>query len=167
MSGGGGFLAPDIVGRSDTLDGVPRWGRFVAYGLAGWGSEIAATGLRSPLRDRNWRLTGTTYLWMFPIYGAGGLVAEPAHQATKAAGWPWWARGLIWTAGIYAVEAASGAAIEKVTGEIPWDYRRPRGSRPQPVTWRGLVRPAYAPVWFGVGLGLEALHDLLDRVDVQ
>ena len=144
---------------------MPRWGRFVVYGLTGWCSEIVATGLRSPLRDRNWRLTGTTYLWMFPIYGAGGLIAEPAHTATREAGWPWWVRGLAWTAGIYVGEAVSGEALRLITGEIPWDYRRPRGTLPPPTTWRGLIRPAYAPVWFVVGLGLESLHDLLDQID--
>jgi hypothetical protein len=35
-----------------------------------------------------------------------------------------------------------------------------------PKHWRGLVRPAYAPVWFAVGLGMERLHALLDRVEV-
>jgi hypothetical protein len=32
---------------------------------------------------------------------------------------------------------------------------------------RGTVRPAYAPVWFAVGLGMERLHDLLDRVELH
>ena len=27
--------------------------------------------------------------------------------------------------------------------------------------------PAYAPVWFAVGLGMEQLHDLFDRVEVR
>jgi hypothetical protein len=35
-----------------------------------------------------------------------------------------------------------------------------------PTHWRGLVRPSYAPVWFAVGLGMERLHDLFDRVDI-
>jgi hypothetical protein len=29
-----------------------------------------------------------------------------------------------------------------------------------------LVRPAYAPTWFLVGLGMERLHDLLSRIEV-
>ena len=37
---------------------------------------------------------------------------------------------------------------------------------PEPTHWRGLVRPAYAPVWFGVGLGMEQLRGLLDRVEI-
>lgn len=141
--------------------------RALSYGLAGWCSEILTTGLRSRRRDGDWRLTGTTYLWMLPIYGTAAVLFEPAHDAVRRAGWPWWLRGAGWTAGVYAVEAASGTLLESLTGEIPWDYRRPRGRAGAPVTWRGLVRPAYAPVWFAVGLGLEQLHDLLDRVHLD
>jgi len=146
---------------------VGRTARFVAYGLAGWCSEIVTTGLRSPSRDRNRRLTGHTYLWMFPIYGSAALLFEPAYAAARGRGWPWWYRGLIWTAGIYVTEAASGELIRLLTGEIPWDYRRARGRRPVPLNWRGLVRPAYAPTWFVVGLGMEQLSELLDRVEVR
>lgn len=140
--------------------------RFLIYGLAGWCSEIATTGLRSRGRDGNWRLTGTTYLWMLPIYGVAAVAFEPAHDAVRRAGWPWWQRALAWTAGIYAVEAASGELIRAVSGEVPWDYARPRGRKPVPAHVRGVVRPAYAPVWFAVGVGMERLHDLLDRVEI-
>src|SRR3954453_19518820 len=105
--------------------------RFVLYGLAGWCSEIVTTGLRSRGRDNNWRLTGTTDLWMLPRYGVGAVAGvpasgaaavafEPAFEAARDADWPWWLRGLAWTAGIYAVEAASGEVLRHVTGEVPW-----------------------------------------------
>jgi hypothetical protein len=141
--------------------------RFLAYGLAGWCSEIVTTGLRSHGRDGDWRLTGTTYLWMLPIYGVAAVLFEPADTAARRAGVPWWARGLAWTGGIYAIEAASGELIRTATGEVPWDYARPRGRKPVPRHWRGLVRPSYAPLWFAVGLGMERLHDLLDRVSLD
>lgn len=146
---------------------VSKPARFVVYGLAGWCSEILTTGLRSHGRDGTWRLTGTTYLWMLPIYGVAAVLFEPAHTAARDAGWPRWARGLAWTAGIYVVEAASGELIRVGVGEVPWDYARPRGHKPVPRHFRGLVRPAYAPVWFAVGLGMERLHDLLDRVELH
>jgi hypothetical protein len=140
--------------------------RALVYGLAGWCSEIVSTGIRSRGRDHNWRLTGTTYLWMLPIYGVAAVAFEPAHDAAVRARTPWYARAVIWTAGIYLVEAASGEAIRQLTGEVPWDYSRPRGGKPEPTHWRGLVRPAYAPVWFAVGLGMEQLRGLLDRIEL-
>ena len=141
--------------------------RFLAYGLAGWCSEIVTTGLRSHGRDGDWRLTGTTYLWMLPIYGSAAVLFEPAHDAARARGWPWWQRGLVWVGGIFAVEAASGELVRRAVGEVPWDYGRARGSKPVPMNWRGLVRPAYAPLWFAVGLGMERLHDSLDALDAR
>lgn len=141
--------------------------RALVYGLAGWCSEIVTTGLRSRGRDGNLRLTGTTYLWMLPIYAVAAVLFEPAYDAARKADTPWWGRAALWTAGIYTVEAASGAAIRQVTGEVPWDYSRPRGSKPEPTHWRGLIRPAYAPVWFAVGLGMEQLRGLLDRVELR
>jgi hypothetical protein len=140
--------------------------RFVVYGLAGWCSEVVSTSIRSHGRDGDWRLTGTTYAWMLPIYGLVAVLFEPADSAVRARGWPVWRRGLMWTAGIYAVEAASGELLRVITGEVPWDYSRPRGRKPEPTHWRGLIRPAYAPVWFAVGCGMEWLHDLLDRVEI-
>jgi Putative ABC-transporter type IV len=140
--------------------------RALAYGLAGWCSEIVSTSIRSRGRDNNWRLTGTTYAWMLPVYGVAAVLFEPIDDVARRRDWPWWQRGLAWTAGIYAVEAASGEALRVVTGEVPWDYSRPRGVKPVPAHWRGLVRPAYAPVWFTVGMGMERLRALLDRVDI-
>jgi hypothetical protein len=143
---------------------LTRAERAAVYGLAGWCSEVVTTGLRSRGRDGNWRLTGSTYLWMLPIYGSAAVLFEPALARARAAGWPWWQRGVAWTAGIYVVEAFSGEVLRRTVGEVPWDYSRPRGRKPEPRHWRGLVRPAYAPTWFAVGLGMERLHDLLDRV---
>ena len=133
--------------------------RFLAYGVAGWVSEVVSTGLRSHGRDGDWRLTSHTYLWMLPVYGSAAFLFEPAHDALRDR--PLLVRGLVWTAGTFAVEAAAGTAIRAAVGEVPWDYGRPRGRKPVPRHWRGLVRPAYAPVWFLVGLGLEHLHDRL------
>lgn len=145
---------------------LTRSQRFLAYGLAGWCSEIVTTGVRSRGRDGNWRLTGTTYLWMLPIYGVAAVLFEPAYAEVTRRGWPWPVRGAAWTAGIFAVEAATGEALRTFTGEVPWDYSRPRGRQPEPTHVRGVVRPAYAPLWFAVGLGMERLHHLLDRVEI-
>ncbi len=140
-------------------DRPSRAQRFLAYGAAGWLSEILTTGIRSHGRDGDWRLTSHIYLWMLPIYGSAAFLFEPAHDRLRTR--PVWQRGAVWVAGIYAVEAASGTAIRALTGEVPWDYARPRGNKPVPRHWKGLVRPSYAPLWFAVGLGLERLHDRL------
>src|SRR4051794_37669835 len=146
---------------------LSRGQRFLGYGLAGWCSEIFFTGLRRRGRDANLRLTGHTNLWMLPIYGIAAVAFEPADTAAPKTAVPWGGRGPGGAAGIYAVEAGAGGVRRAVTGEVPWDSARRRGRKPAPANWRGLVRPAYAPIWFAVGVGMEQLHDLFDRVEVN
>lgn len=132
--------------------------RFLIYGLLGWCMEILWTALprRWPV---DWRLPGHTYLWMLPIYGLVAPLYEPVHAALRAAGVAWPLRGLVYAAGIMALEVGTGWLIARLTGRIPWDYRgRARWQ------WRGYTRFDYAPLWFLVGLGLEPLHDFLVRL---
>jgi hypothetical protein len=130
--------------------------RFFWYGVAGIMLEIGWTGLGSILRQ-DWRLTGVTYLWMFPIYGSA-VWLEPLHEGIR--GLPWWVRGVIWVGVIWVVEGLTGSLLREVTGVIPWDY-----SGSTRWTIEGLIRLDYAPAWFGVGLLFERLHDWLTAVE--
>lgn len=129
--------------------------RFALYGLMGWGLEILWTGMGSAIRG-DVRLAGTTYLWMFPIYGLA-VFLEPLHERLRS--WPWYFRGMAWVLAIWAIEYATGGAIRLVTGVSPWDYT---GS----TRWQlnGLIRLDMAPVWFVTGLLFEHAHDLLIKV---
>jgi hypothetical protein len=146
---------------------------FFVYGAFGWCVEVLWTGLydsitgvrvdpAEPCRvvqltpEERWRLTGHTYLWMFPLYGAGGLVFEPVHDALRGSPWP--LRGLIWALLIFAVEYFSGWALRRCTGRCPWDYRYAR------FHVQGLIRLDYFPLWFAFGLLLERVHDTVRMV---
>jgi hypothetical protein len=132
--------------------------RFVVYGLLGWCAEIVWTALLDFLRTRDVRLAGTSYLWMFPIYGSIAFLYEPVHDAVRDA--PVGFRALVWAVGFTAVEWASGWAIARVTGKCPWDYVA-AGAR---FAANPYVRWDYFPLWAAVGLALEPLHDFLVRV---
>lgn len=130
--------------------------RFFVYGALGWCLEVLWTGLGS-LLSGDVRLTAKTYLWMFPIYGLAVLF-EPVHDRIRA--WPITLRGLVWMVLFFAVEYASGWLLRFLTGVSPWDYSHAR--------WQidGLIRLDYAPVWFGVGLLFEKVHDRLRRMKI-
>ena len=135
--------------------------RFLLYGLIGWGIEIVWTAIGSTLTraQTGWRLAGTTYLWMFPIYGSLAFLYEPAHDALRTTPWP--LRALAYAAAFLAVEYAAGWMIRRLTGMCPWDYAgRAR--------WQlhGLIRLDYAPAWAALVLALEPLHDALLRLTV-
>lgn len=142
--------------------------QFLLYGALGWCVEIVwtavcslITGTRTDLcypdghvrlcREERLRLQGHTYLWMFPLYGLGGLLFEPCHEAIRD--WHWLGRGLLWTVLIFVVEYFAGKLLCRLTGRCPWDYSYSR--------WHlhGMIRFDYAPLWFGFGFLLERVHD--------
>ena len=129
--------------------------RFIIYGLLGWCGEIVWTAAREKLsgQQQGWKLRGTTYLWMFPLYGLIAPLYEPVHNALRA--WPWPLRGVVYMLGFWAVEYLTGWLLKRLIGVCPWDYSHAR--------WHvhGFIRLDYGPVWFLVGLGLEPVHDLL------
>ena len=133
--------------------------RFVLYGLLGWAIEIVWTALSSTVggAQRGWRLAGTTYLWMFPIYGLLAPLYEPLHDAIRA--WPSPLRGLLYGLGFLAVEYVAGWLLRRLTGACPWDYTG-RCRR----HLHGLIRLDYGPLWALLGLALEPVHDLLVRL---
>lgn len=138
--------------------------RFVAYGLLGWGIEIVWTAARGVLvpgeRSGRWRLVGTTYIWMFPIYGSMVFLYEPLHDLLRP--WPWPVRAVVYAFAFLAVEYLSGWLLRRATGACPWDYAR----RERPSRWQvhGLVRLDYGPAWAGFGLALEPVHEFLLKV---
>lgn len=128
--------------------------RFFLYGLLGWSLEVLWTGFLSALHG-DLRLTATTYLWMFPVYGLA-VILEPVHDGIRP--WPWWLRGLVWVVVIWFIEMSTGSMIRLFTGVVPWDYT---GETPWQVG--GVIRLDMAPLWFLVGLLFERLHDYFVR----
>jgi uncharacterized membrane protein len=132
--------------------------RFCIYGLLGWCWEVVWTALTEKAwgKQRDWRLVGHTYLWMFPIYGLLAPLGEPIHNVLRSRPWLW--RGLAYLMGIWVIEYVMGWLLLKLTGKCPWDYSRFRWNI------QGIVTAEYAPVWFAFGLGFERVHDVLVKL---
>ena len=140
-----------------------RLERALAYGMLGWVAEVAFTGVREALQPdrRSWRLEGHSYLWMLPIYGLAAFMFEPLHDVVKSR--PVWQRAGLYAGGIMAVEYATGTALRRGVGVVPWDYRgQSRWALPG-----GAVRLDYAPIWAVTGLALERVHDGLRAVPLR
>ena len=121
----------------------------------GVGLEVAFTGLAGLRTSRDGRLTGHSYLWMFPIYGAAYPLFHLSWPLLRSQAWP--VRGVLYVVAFFAVEYASGWAVRRLVGRCPWEdgYRAAR--------WgvQGLVRLDYAPAWFVVALLFERLYLVL------
>jgi uncharacterized membrane protein len=132
--------------------------RFLGYGFVGWALEVAFTAVTGslPIRDRH--LRGHSYLWMLPIYGAGGLLLERLHDRLAHLGVPRWARSLAYTGGIYGLEFGSAALLNRTVGVVPWRYLNG-------LHIRGYVRLDYAPFWYACGWLFESLERELRKLD--
>jgi len=117
--------------------------------------EIVFTALSGALDGRGLALRGETYLWMLPIYGAGGLVLEQLHRRL-APRVPWPVRAVAYTSAIYAVEYGSGFLLRCALGACPWDYQD-RG-----VNVHGLIRLDFLPFWYAIGLAFEPIRVRLE-----
>jgi len=131
---------------------ITHWLLLVAVGLA---FEVVFTASLDFLETRDRRLLGYTYLWMIPVY----MIVYPAcwWLYPKVAAWPWLARGLFYTALIFAVEYASGWLIRKAVGKCPWEdgYYKAR--------WgvHGLIRLDFTPAWVAASLVYEWVFRVL------
>ncbi|MCL2416185.1 MAG: putative ABC transporter permease [Defluviitaleaceae bacterium] len=120
---------------------------FLIYGALGWCLEVLWTGLGSLIK-KDTRLTSTTSIWMFFIYGMAAFL-EPIIRLVIDL--PLIARGGIYVLCIFAVEYITGR-IMKSLNICPWDYSGARFSV------HGVIRLDYAPVWFFCGLLFEFTH---------
>jgi len=125
--------------------------RFFGYGFVGWALEVSFTAASAGLSVRDRRLRGHSYLWMLPIYGAGGLFLERLHELLLQRSVPRWARSLAYMVGIYGIEFGSAALLNRVLGEVPWRYVNG-------IRIRGYVPLDYAPFWYGCGWLFETLE---------
>ena len=80
--------------------------------------------------------------------GFSGAIIRPLSGKLSAV--PLFVRGCIYTVGFFFVEFISGALL-RCFHMCPWDYSN------TPLNYRGLIRPDYAPLWFGAGLFFEKI----------
>lgn len=113
---------------------------FMICGLTGWCMEIIFTSLDS-IRNNNFKLTGHTSIWMFPIYGMAAVIPPVYKHIHKL---PAIFRGSIYSAGIFVCEYLTGTFLKK-KGICPWDYSNAK------TNINGVIRLDYAPLWMMAG----------------
>lgn len=129
---------------------------FIHCGILGWCMEITFTALNS-FRRRQFKLTGNTSIWMFPIYGCACFLAPVSRLLKKKSPF---VRGLSYAALIFTGEFITGTLLSK-KNICPWDYSRSK--------WhiKKIIRLDYLPLWFMAGLLFERLISENDCVGQQ
>ncbi|MBO5208432.1 MAG: hypothetical protein J6B68_03710 [Lachnospiraceae bacterium] len=119
---------------------------FIHCGLLGWCMEILFTAFHS-FQKRDFKLSGTTSLWMFPIYGMAAFLA-PISRLLKGKNFIF--RGFVYTGMIFSGEFVTGMLLKR-KGACPWNYENSRWNLCK------VIRLDYAPCWFFAGLLFERL----------
>lgn len=122
------------------------------FGSAGVGLEVIFTGVSDYWRKGDARLTGYSYIWMFPIYGRAYPMFVWLRPAIQDSLLP--ARGIIYVVLLLTVEYCTGWLLRLSIGCCPWEenYEKARWSI------HGLIRLDYAPAWFAACVLFERLY---------
>ncbi|ESO91994.1 hypothetical protein LOTGIDRAFT_217156 [Lottia gigantea] len=124
------------------MDIVPLTGleRFYIYAIHGYVTEVTFTAIWEFVVNLNWKFTGITSIWSFPIYGLSVLVIEYLYLKLRDT-IPVYIRALIYTIWAYMWEFSTGFVL-KYFDACPWDYTQFDGD------FMGLVTLEYAPFWY-------------------
>ena len=136
-----------MYAKPTTAHNNPMITRFIIYGALGCLMEVLWTGLGS-LKIKNFKLSSTTSLWMFFVYGMVAFL-EPVFRL--AAPMPFLVRGLIYAAFIFTGEFITGSLLKRME-VCPWDYSTAK------YHVKGLIRWDYLPAWVVAGLVFEWVY---------
>ncbi len=122
---------------------------FLVFSFFGVGVEVFFSSIHDYIRFRDISFKGRSYLWMFPMYGAWGLIIEPLYRLIYFI--PFVFRGLIYMAVIFAGEFIYGFILKLIIKKCPWEYRG-RGAL------MGVVNMKYLPFWLVFGYISELIY---------
>ena len=133
---------------------------FLAFACVGMTTEIFFAALSDffPKLQTgiiSWKMQGKSYIWMFLIYGAGGIIFPLAIGSLMKIFFLW--RVIIYAAGILLFEFIAGALLDFFIGQCPWEYKTG-------LHVMGYIRLDYFPAWAFFGFGLEKLSLFLEQL---
>jgi uncharacterized membrane protein len=132
---------------------------FVAFGCLGTTTEVFFTGLTNALTRfarlsiLDLTLVGTSYVWMFFIYGTGSILFPSVYRYSRKYRTP--IRLLLYSVVIFAVEFVTGFLLDFTIGHCPWEYH---------TKWSvfGYIRLDYIFYWMFFGFVFEKIYLFLD-----
>jgi hypothetical protein len=126
--------------------------RFLALGSFGILLEVLFTGFWQ-IFIGDFTAKAKTNLWMFIIYGAGGLLIEQISSLTEL---HFLIKALIDTVFIFSFEFTTGWISELIFGRCLWKYTKPGSDNEvHSRSIMGFIRVDYAPAWFMLSIVFE------------
>lgn len=135
----------------------------MAFGCLGILVEVVFTGLHNLLVKKDIRAISRTYLWMFPIYGAGGTLLEYTRQLLGDTNFI--LRALLYTVLIFGMEFFWGAVLQALLGKCPWKYMDPDNDTiVHRFSVMGFIRLDYMPYWFLLSVLFDSSSSTIQAV---
>ncbi|MDX6769933.1 MAG: hypothetical protein SF051_10400 [Elusimicrobiota bacterium] len=127
----------------------------VVLSCVGVAGEVAFTAVTE---RKDARLTGHTYLWMFPVYltlypGFAFLLPRVGHLH-------WAGRGALYAVLIVLGELLFGLLLKAALGQAPWEP----AYKGKPRVLAGVANLDYLPAWAAGALFYERVYRLLAGV---
>jgi uncharacterized membrane protein len=95
--------------------------KFAKYGALGLLVEVVFTGALSAASG-DATLRGQTFLWMFPVWGLGGLLVGRVYDWADDPVFLPAFRAVLCVGVVYLVELLAGTLLRIALGSVPWDY---------------------------------------------
>lgn len=125
----------------------------IGFILAGITMEVFWTSIANYIKNKNPKLTGHTYLWMFLIYAIVPFIYILILKYFTDTNI--FLKGLIYMTCFYLLEFFSGLLIRKIIGISPWNYESHKikiFGKKYKSHFKGLVCLEFAPVWYLCGI---------------
>lgn len=136
--------------------------RALIFACFGVSAEILFTGLKYNLilplfkhENVKWDLTGTSYVWMFFIYGIIPFIFPIVYHKIKHL--PILLRAIIYSIICLGIEYFTGFILDITTGNCPWLYT-------EGLHLNGYIRLDYFPIWMLFGIITEKLWRYLLKI---
>ena len=149
----------DDKGNRDLSGSLIKAIIFACFGVS---AEILFTGLKYnlilPLLNHEsikWDLTGTSYVWMFFIYGIVPFVFPMVYNKIKHV--TILLRAIIYATICLGIEYFAGFILDITTGNCPWLYT-------EGLHLSGYIRLDYFPIWMLFGIITEKLWRYLLKI---
>lgn len=123
---------------------------FIAVGIT---LEVFWTAIINSIKSKDRKLTGKTYLWMFPIYALVPFIYLFGIKYFQDISI--FIKAIIYMFMFYLLELATGYIIRKIVGISPWNYRGydiKIFEKEYKANFKGLICLEYAPVWYLYGI---------------
>lgn len=124
--------------------------------MLGLFASLVVTSAKKSIAAKRLDLTGEASLLLFPLCGLCAILFPLI--AIHISSMPWYGRGAIYMAAFFVVQYLAGLLFQRL-GVCPWNYTG-KG------TLGGLIRLTDAPLWFGMGLGIERAYPWIKAMAV-